>query len=98
MPARYWPAGVRLGTRTVNGSFSPVPTGSVTVAGSPVTQQPTPAHRRNDREKALPPLVAVTPVARLTFSFSVAEARLLMSAVAVTEWPAATVIVKYGAE
>src|SRR6202035_6195035 len=96
-PARYWPGGVPAGTCRVNCSLAPVPAGSATRAGRPVTQQPGPEQLREDRLNALPPLAAVTPVDRLTFSSSAVRPRLLMIAVPVAESPAATVNMKYGA-
>src|SRR5450755_419109 len=93
-PARYWPGGVPAGTRTMNGSFSAAPAGSVTSPARALTQQPVPEHRWNDRLKALPPLLPVTPVARLIFSFSVTFAAFLIRAVSATDSPAAIVNVK----
>jgi hypothetical protein len=66
----------------------------MTSRGRPLTQQPAPEQFRKDRLNALPPLAAVTPVDRLTFSFTVACPRLLIRAVPAADPPAATVITK----
>src|SRR3984893_15438947 len=87
-PARYCLGGVPAGTCTVNCTFSAPPAGRVTAPGRPVTQQPAPEQLRKDRLNALPPLAAVTPVDRLTFSFAAVCPRLLMIAVPVGESPA----------
>src|ERR1035438_4341161 len=97
IPDRYWPGGVPAGTRTMNPSLSPVPPGSETSPGRPDTQQPGPEQLWNDRLNALPPLPAVTPVARPTLSRSACCPSLLISAVPAAESPGATVIMKYGA-
>src|ERR1700727_1915084 len=81
MPARYWPGAVPAGTCTVNGCLSPMPAGSVTVPGRPVTQQAEPAHPPNDGLKALPPLPAVTPADRPILSVTDFAPGLLMIAV-----------------
>ena len=65
-----------------------------TSAARPRTQQPVLEHLWNSWLKALPPLPAVTPVARLSSSFSATCPSLLSSAVSVTDSPAAIVNMK----
>src|SRR5579863_3621808 len=96
MPARYCPGGVPAGTATRNPMARPVPGARVTVAGSPVTQQPTPAHAREKLPNALPEFVAVRPREVPTISRSVRVPSLLTIAMSRTDPPGAIVRLKYG--
>src|ERR1700722_14740275 len=95
MPARYWPGAVPRGTLSRNRSRSPVPGGSVTARGKPVTQQPTPEQGRKAWVKVVPPLAAVPPVDRLLFRSLAAWPGLLMNALALTDRPGARPSTKY---
>src|SRR5579859_3222205 len=96
MPARYCPGRVPAGTVTRNPSARPVPGARVTAPGSPVTQQPTPAHVREKLPNALPEFAAVRPLKVPTISRSVLVPSSLTIAMSRADPPGAIVSVKYG--
>ena len=96
MPARYCPGGVPAGTATRNPRARPVPGARVTVAGSPVTQQPTPVHAREKLPNALPEFAAVIPRELPTISRSVLVPSSLTIAMSRADPPGAIVSLKYG--
>src|SRR5579863_5054019 len=96
MPARYCPGRVPTGTETRNPRARPVPGTRVTMAGSPVTQQPAPAQAREKLPNALPEFVAVRPREVPTVSRSVLVPSLVTIAMSRADPPGAIVRLKYG--